>query len=203
VFDLKPRGAVPMYHLMHHTTLRRDDGFTLVELLVTMAAMLVVAGAAMTILVSLQRQAAADVERAHAIREAEQGLHRMTKELREAYAVTTRTGDEIQATIRVGAVDTVVRYNCAEPHPTLANVYRCVRHSTAGGVSHKDVVIDRILNSGTSTAAGDRVFQYPNGRPSYVRVRIWVPAAGEARAGFNHRVVLDDGIYMRNCDNAC
>jgi prepilin-type N-terminal cleavage/methylation domain-containing protein len=202
VFDFREGRAVPIKHLMAQTTLRRDDGFTLVELLVTMAAMLVVAGAAMTILVSLQRQAAADVERAHAIREAEQGLHRMTKELREAYVVTTRTGDEIQATIRVGTVDTVVRYNCAEPHPTLAGVYQCVRHSTAGGTSHKDVVVDRILNAGASTAADDRVFQYPNGRPSYVRVRISVPAAGQARAGFNHRVVLDDGVYMRNCD-AC
>jgi prepilin-type N-terminal cleavage/methylation domain-containing protein len=182
--------------------LRREDGFTLVELLVAMATMLIVAGGAMTVLVSLQRNAAADVERAHAIREAEQGLLRMTKDLREAYAVTNRGADEITVQARIQGTNYTIRYNCAEPHPTLANVYECIRYATAGGTTRSTVVVERLINAAASTPAAERVFQYPNGRPSYVRVRIAVPASGNRTQGYAHRVVLDDGIYMRNCD-AC
>jgi prepilin-type N-terminal cleavage/methylation domain-containing protein len=184
--------------------LRREDGFTLVELLVAMAAMLVVAGGAMSVLVSLQRNAANDVERAHAIREAEQGLLRMTKDLREAYAVTNRSanGNEITVQARLKGVNYSIRYNCAAAHPTLTGVYQCVRTATAGSTVRTDVVAERVLNAAASTPAGERVFQYPNGRPSYVRVRIAVPARGRRTQGYDHQVVLDDGIYMRNCD-AC
>jgi prepilin-type N-terminal cleavage/methylation domain-containing protein len=182
--------------------LRREDGFTLIELLVAMAAMLVVAGGAMTVLVSLQRNAANDVERAHAIREAEQGLLRMTKDLREAYAVTNRSADEITVQARIQGTNYTIRYNCASAHPTLAGVYQCVRTATAGATTRTETVVERLLNAAVSTPAGERVFQYPNGRPSYVRVRIAVPARGRRTTGYDHQVVLDDGIYMRNCD-AC
>jgi prepilin-type N-terminal cleavage/methylation domain-containing protein len=177
--------------------LRREDGFTLIELLVAMATMLVVAGGAMTLLVSLQRNAAADVERAHAIREAEQGLLRMTKDLREAYHVTTRTANELTVEARINGVAHTIRYNCAEAHPKLASVFQCARYATpTGGTARRDVIVDRVLND-------QPVFQYPIARPSYVRVRIAVPARGARKDGFKHKVVLDDGIYMRNCDNAC
>jgi len=184
--------------------LRREDGFTLIELLVAMAAMLVVAGGAMTVLVSLQRNAADDVERAHAIREAEQGLLRMTKDLREAYAVTNRSvdGNEITVSARIQGTNYSIRYNCAAAHPTLTGVQQCVRTATTGSTTRTDVVVERLLNAAASTPAGERVFQYPNGRPSYVRVRIAVPARGRRTQGYDHQVVLDDGIYMRNCD-AC
>jgi prepilin-type N-terminal cleavage/methylation domain-containing protein len=182
--------------------LRREDGFTLVELLVAMAAMLVVAGGAMSVLVSLQRNAANDVERAHAIREAEQGLLRMTKDLREAYAVTDRNANRNEITVqaRIQGVNYSIRYNCAAAHPTLTGVTQCIRTATAGSTARSDVVVERLLNSAPATQ-GERVFQY-DGRPSYVRVRIAVPARGRRTQGYDHQVVLDDGIYMRNCD-AC
>jgi prepilin-type N-terminal cleavage/methylation domain-containing protein len=182
--------------------LRREDGFTLIELLVAMASMLVVAGGAMTVLVSLQRNAANDVERAHAIREAEQGLLRMTKDLREAYAVTNRSANEITVLARIQGVNYTIRYNCAENHPVLSGVYQCARYATTGTTTRRTVVVERVLNAAASTPATERVFQYPNGRPSYVRARIAVPARGRRTQGYQHKVVLDDGIYMRNCD-AC
>ena len=176
--------------------LRREDGFTLIELLVAMAAMLVVAGGAMTVLVSLQRNAANDVERAHAIREAEQGLLRMTKDLREAYAVTNRSvdGNEITVSARIQGTNYSIRYNCAAAHPTLTGVKQCVRTATTASTTHTNVVVERVLDAA--------VFTYPNGRPSYIRARIAVPARGRRTQGYDHQVVLDDGIYMRNCD-AC
>jgi prepilin-type N-terminal cleavage/methylation domain-containing protein len=185
--------------------LRREDGFTLVELLVAMAAMLVVAGGAMSVLVSLQRNAANDVERAHAIREAEQGMLRMTKDLREAFALTdpNPNRNEITFQAKVRGVSYSIRYNCAVAHPTLAGVYQCVRTATSASITRTDVVVERVLNAAASTPLGERVFQYPYGRPSYVRIRIAVPARGRRTQGYAHRVVLDDGVYMRNCDVTC
>jgi prepilin-type N-terminal cleavage/methylation domain-containing protein len=199
VFDFRHARTVPITLTMRAIikNLRRDDGFTLVELLVAMAAMLIVAGGAMTVLISLQRNAAADVERAHAIREAEQGLLRMTKDLREANAVSTRGANEITVDARIQGVDYTVRYNCAEAHPTLANVFQCARYATTGGSTQREVVVERVLND-------EPVFRYPNdGRLSYVRARIAVPAKGARKDGYTHKVVLDDGIYMRNCDVNC
>jgi prepilin-type N-terminal cleavage/methylation domain-containing protein len=183
--------------------LRREDGFTLIELLVAMAAMLVVAGGAMTVLVSLQRNAANDVERAHAIREAEQGLLRMTKDLREAKVTNRNVPNEITAQAVIQGVNYTIRYNCTEAHPRLANVFQCARYATTGGTTRRTVVVERVLNGAASTPLGERVFEYPNGRLSYVRVRLVVPARGNRTQGYEHKVVLDDGIYMRNCDVGC
>ncbi len=177
---------------------------TLVEMLIVTVLSLIIGAAVLTTLTSIQRQAAADIERANAIQEAEAGLQRMTRELREGYAVSVRSGDEMRVMVRRNGVDVDVRYNCAQPHPTLSALYRCVRFATEGGVARSDVVVDRVINAAPATAAADRVFQYPNGRPSYVRAQVRVPARGDKPiAGFAHSVVLDDGFYMRNCDAAC
>jgi prepilin-type N-terminal cleavage/methylation domain-containing protein len=186
------------------TRWREQSGMTLIEMMLAMILTLIIGGAALTILTSLQRQAAADIERATAIQDGEAGLLRMTRELREAYAVSVTSGDEMRVTLRRDGAALDVRYNCAQPHPTLAGLYRCVRFATEGGVARTDVVVDRVINAAPATAAADRVFQYPNGRPSFVRAQIEVPARGEKpRAGFTHTVVLDDGFYMRNCDVSC
>jgi prepilin-type N-terminal cleavage/methylation domain-containing protein len=180
-----------------------EAGFTLVELLLVLILGLLLMSAALTAFVHLERQAAADIERAQAIRDAERGLHRMTRELRQAYTVTSRSADELQVRVRINGADVAVRYSCAQPHPTTAGLYRCVRFATQGGVTHQAVVVDRVLNAAPATPAAQRVFQYPNGRPSFVRAQIAVPARGEGTNRFNHRVVLDDGFYMRNCDATC
>ena len=37
--------------------------------------------------------------------------------------------------------------------------------------------------------------------PTYVRLTLKVPAAGERKDGYAHDIFLDDGFYMRNLDN--
>lgn len=181
-----------------------EGGFTLIEMLLVLVLGLLVMGAALTVLVHMQRQAAADIDRAHALREAERGLKRMTRELRQAYAVTARGADEMTVGVRVAGAPATVRYSCAVPHPREAGLYRCVRFVTQGTVTSQSLVIDRVLNAAPATPAGRRVFQYPNGRPSFVRAQIAVSARGAGRReGFQHRIVLDDGFYMRNCDASC
>jgi prepilin-type N-terminal cleavage/methylation domain-containing protein len=182
---------------------RGQSGFTLVELLLVMVLGLLLMSATLTAFVHLERQAAADIERAQAMRDAERGLHRMTRELRQAYTVTSRGADEMTVRIRINGADVEVRYSCAVPHPVTAGLSRCVRYATHGGATHEAVVVDRVLNAAPATPAAERVFQYPNGRPSFVRAQVAVPARGEATDRFDHRVVLDDGFYMRNCDATC
>jgi type II secretory pathway pseudopilin PulG len=176
---------------------------TLVELLAAMSLFLIISAAALMVLASMQRESAADVERAKAIQEAEVGLKRMTRELRQATTVTARTPDVMQVTVQRPTGLVTVRYACDAAHPTRAGLHRCVRTATENGVTRSEVVVDRLLNGASDTPAGERVFQYP-GRASYVRAQVIVPAAGErVRGGFAHRVVLDDGFYMRNCDASC
>src|SRR5215210_4061126 len=62
---------------------RDDRGFTLIEVLVTCALLTVVLGAVLNFLTTTQRIAPKDVERNHALGEAQVGLHRMTRELRQ------------------------------------------------------------------------------------------------------------------------
>jgi prepilin-type N-terminal cleavage/methylation domain-containing protein len=181
-----------------------ERGMTLVEMLLATVLMLIISAAVLTTLTSIQRQAAADIERSHAIQDAEGGLMRMTRELREAYSVSVRSGDEMRVMMRRSGADVDVRYSCSQPHPTRAGLYQCVRFATEGGIARREVLVDRVINAAPTTAAGDRVFQYPNGRPSYVRAQVKVPAAGEKeQTGFGYTVVLDDGFYMRNCDATC
>jgi type II secretory pathway pseudopilin PulG len=177
---------------------------TLVELLVVMSLSIVIVGAALTSMTAVERQTAADTERANVIQEAEAGLMRMTRELREAYAVHARSGDAIEVRLRSRAADIDVRYSCAEPHPSRAGMFQCVRITVEGGTPRRELLVDRVLNAGAGTPADQRVFQYPNGRPSFVQARVRVPAAGDKpRVGHRHSVVLDDGFYMRNCDAGC
>jgi prepilin-type N-terminal cleavage/methylation domain-containing protein len=176
-----------------------EEGFTLVELLVASALMGAIAAAVLTSLANVQRQSAADVERAQQIQSAQTGLYRMTRELREAYRVVTRQPDLIEADVRRQGANIRVRYSCTTPDPRRAGMFRCVREVPANGSA--EVVIDHVIN-GPTAAAADRVFTYSGS--NYVRARVWVSAGGEkVRIGHNYRIVLDDGFYMRNCDAGC
>ncbi len=172
----------------------RDDesGFTLIELLVATTVGLLVAGAALALVDSVARIAPRDQERAHAIREAQVGLDRMTRELRQAQSVNGATSTLMDIDVTIGAVTLRVIYDCSRA--------RCVRRQGMPGAeppSGGEVVIDRILNG----AAPDPVFVYsPAGSlpPDHVEVSIAVPAAGDRKDGHAHSVVLDDGLALRN-----
>jgi hypothetical protein len=63
-------------------------------------------------------------------------------------------------------------------------------------VSTGQVVVDRVLDPGVFTFSPSPL------APTYVTVRIVVPAAGERADGHAHRVTLDDGFYIRNASLA-
>ena len=127
-----------------------------------------------------------ETERAHVIREAQVGMHRMTRELRHAYQNVSVTGSTVQADV---LSQDGVSYDCNQPHPTNPAYTRCLRYvGGAGG----EVVVDRVLN-------GDAVFTLTP--PDYVRAVVEVNAGGDLKNGYDHPIPLEDGFYMRNLDD--
>jgi type II secretory pathway pseudopilin PulG len=177
-----------------------EAGYALVELMVVASLLVIVLGAILALGEATQRIAPKESERAHVIREAQVGLHRMTRELRHAYsalptvAAPTVSGSTMQANVlRAGGVPKTVRYDCDEAHPTDSAYTRCVRQEllSGGTWSGQEVVIDRVLN-------GTAVFSLTP--PDYVAARVEVAARGSLKDGYGHRIILEDGVYMRNLD---
>jgi prepilin-type N-terminal cleavage/methylation domain-containing protein len=166
-----------------------ERGFTLLEVVITATILAFIVFAILAISDNTTKHAVQDQERAHVIREAQVGLHRMTRELRQAYTINSNTATAMNVQVLVNGTGTQVSYDCGVVHPDDSSLRRCVRTVGADSV----VVIDRI-NPGT-------VFTYDTySPPRYVQSRVSVPAKGERVSGHPSSVVLDDGFYMRNLD---
>jgi hypothetical protein len=186
-----------------------EAGYALTELLLVSSLLVIVLGAILALGETTQRIAPRDTERAHVIREAQVGLHGMTRQLREAADMTAppheaATGSTLDVTLRDG---TRYSFECDEPHPTQAGYNRCVRFPfDTNGVKQTSqgmVLIDRVLNGPAGTGATNPIFQYETnlaGIVTYVHVAIHVPAKGDLANGHDYDVVLEDGVYMRNLD---
>jgi type II secretory pathway pseudopilin PulG len=169
-----------------------EAGYALIELMVVASLLVIVLGAMLTLGETSQRIAPKETERAQVIREAQVGLHRMTRELRHASQASVGGGSAITAVVPRGTTNLTVRYECNRPHPTDSAYTQCQRFTVSGGnQTGGEVVVDRVLN-------GNSVFSVPTGSTNYVRALVEVAARGDLRDGHDHRVVLDDGIYMRN-----
>jgi type II secretory pathway pseudopilin PulG len=167
-----------------------EAGYALTELLLVSSLLVIVLGAILTLGETSQRIAPKESERALVIREAQVGLHRMTRELRHAYQTPTVTGSTIEAIVPNGSTGRTVRYSCNVPHPTNTAYTRCLRYVVVSGTPGAgELVIDRVLN-------GTSVFTLHGTK--YVRALVEVAAKGDLQNGYDHRVVLDDGFYMRN-----
>jgi prepilin-type N-terminal cleavage/methylation domain-containing protein len=176
--------------------LRSERGMTLAELLVGMVVASVVMLALLGLLDSAIKTAPRDEERANSIREGQAGLHVMTRELRQANKVWTPGKTQIYVNI---GDDTHVLYDCGVVHPEDETQRQCLRWEAAIGSelpldSAGQVVVQRRL-------PGD-VFTYEPSliNPTYVKVHIQVPQAGDRADGYHADLVLDDGFYLRNTD---
>jgi hypothetical protein len=185
-----------------------ESGYALTELLLVSSLLVIVLGAILALGETTQRITPRDTERAHVIREAQVGLHGMTRQLREVYDMTdpphvAATSSTLDVTLRDG---NRYSFECNQSHPTEAGYNRCVRFPVVGGVKQTNqgrVLIDRVLNGPAGSGATNPIFTYETnlaGIVTYVRVRILVPAKGDLKDGHDHSVVLEDGVYMRNLD---
>jgi prepilin-type N-terminal cleavage/methylation domain-containing protein len=197
---------------------RQERGLTLVEMLVTMLVMGVVATAVLAVLDTSARVVPKDAERAMAIGEAQTGLNGMVRELRQAYRIVAWTPRSVQMRVNV------LRDNHATSGPDYANLTvdytcggtpaTCVRREAPVGSALPAtgrLVVARVLNATSATPAARSVFDFDQSpdrsvgvtaasvRPTYVTIRLEVPAAGERGAGgYRNKVVLEDGLYVRN-----
>ena len=174
--------------------LREQKGFTLIETVLVAATLSVILVAILQISDTTQKLAPKDQERAHVLREAQTGLHRMTRELRQATEVLATGPHLMDVQTPVRGVSTRVTYRCDQSHPTNSSWRRCVRFEGSASA----LVVDRLLN-GTNP-----VFTFETdpdtAQVDYVTAKVEVPAGGDLQDGHKHRVVLDDGFYMRNQD---
>jgi prepilin-type N-terminal cleavage/methylation domain-containing protein len=178
---------------------RREDGFTLMELLTGMAISLVVGAAALTLVDIAAPQADRELQRQVAISEGRAGLERMLREIRNANAVNATSPTLIDVDTVTASGPQRVVYECNSAFQAVQ--YRqCVRYSgpVNGAVSGGLVVVERLINGTTSQP----VFTYApdNIRPVVVKVQIVLPASGGPAPGYMHRVVFRDAAFLRNLD---
>jgi hypothetical protein len=168
--------------------------------------LVIVLGAILMLGEASQRIAPRETERALVIREAQVGMHRMTRELREAHNVVTPAAGGSGAVIDVWVPTTAgsqkrVSYECNVAHPTEATYTRCIRYdvSAAGVKSNGQVVVDRVLNG----AVGSTLPVFVRGSApttDYVKTTVEVAARGDRKTGYSSKILLEDGFYMRNLD---
>lgn len=193
--------------------LREESGWSLIELLAAMGIFTFVLGGILGLLDVSVKKTPKDTERAHAISEVQVGLHRMVRELRQAHTVLSNGPQSIEVLVRARKddpatpaiethIDRHVKYSCGNTEAPG----RCSRVEVAPGAllstGTARTVIKRLVNTGEGLPADRRVFDYTGNAntfsPSYVRVHIEVPAAGERLDGYAYTVVLEDGFYARN-----
>jgi hypothetical protein len=171
--------------------LRAEDGSLLIESLVACALLAMILMAIYTLSNGTWSLASKDQERAHVMRDAQVGVHRMTRELRQTYNVVSWSATSLQADVLTVSGSSRVTYDCNVAHPTLANTKRCVR--TVGTTT--EVVVDHVASAVfTYTLSGDTP------TPRYVDVMVRVNAKGDVPDGHGHQVEFHDGVYMRNRD---
>jgi len=188
---------------------RSEDGFTVVELLISFVLLTLAIGAISTVLTTSQTQATASVERQNAIQEAETGLYRMTRELRQGAlpaggTLPTSPGDQLDLVVGTQRVF----YDCAVQS---AGYHACVRYSTTtlatrpgpscGSCANltTQTVIDRLANGVSAGANGTAVFT-PNSATTPTRYdeTVQTPSKGALRPGSTSLVTFNDAIYLRN-----
>lgn len=182
------------------TRLCRDErGFTLPELLIVSAGLTVILAAILGLADVASKVAPHERERVHAMRDAEQGLANMTRELRRAYAIDVQSWKVTASLLKGGAAVTVV-YDCsASP---VNGLRTCDRTQTGGAGAGSQTAIFRVTNPSSRPVFAATNRNDGGGQPwtTYVKARLEVPARGERSVGANSNVVLEDGVYLRNVD---
>jgi type II secretory pathway pseudopilin PulG len=181
--------------------LRRDQrGFTLVEQLVVLSCMSFIVAAIVGVMEVAERVVPQDTERAHQVRTAQTGLDRMSRELRHAYDLTVTGGNVVEANVVFRSRTYRVRYDCSVAMAGSATAKRCVRSEVGGGPA-AETIIQHVVNPSTRPIFTATARDTTSGT-TFVRAAVEVKAAGKRKAGQKHRIVLEDGFYLRNRDAA-
>jgi prepilin-type N-terminal cleavage/methylation domain-containing protein len=178
--------------------------FSLIETMFTVVLLSVVLGAILSLSNAAQRVVPREEALAYSLRDAQVSLDKMTRQLRQAQAVTSATATSMDVNVPVRGVPGTVRrilFDCNEPHPTVAGLKQCISRTYVGAtIGPKVTVIPRVTSASfTYSPAGATP---PANPPKFAQLTLRVPASGErTKDGYTHAVFLDDGFYMRNLDN--
>ena len=182
-----------------------EAGYALTELLLVSTLLVIVLGAILMFGETSQRIAPKETERAIVIRDTQVGMHRMTRELREAHELVSpaagTSASIIDAWVPTTSGERRVSYECNQAHPTDTAYTRCIRYDVAanGTKSNAQVVVDRVLNG----AAGSTLPVFVRGSAptsDYVKTTVEVASRGDRKTGHSSKILLEDGFYMRNLD---
>jgi prepilin-type N-terminal cleavage/methylation domain-containing protein len=205
----------------------KEDGFSLMELLVAMSMFAVVMLAILALLDTASNDAYNEQERGVSLTEISAQVEGVAQTLSSAYRVngpTTTTGgssDWMDVDVRLpitggGQVEDRILIVC-----TVADAQtgydECLQYKTAvpatgftagsvpSGVTGVPVI--RYVLNETTKDPGDPVFQgltdpqATGSRPSYGQVLVRTPGKGQRiQSSYTHQVVLNSGFYIRNLD---
>jgi prepilin-type N-terminal cleavage/methylation domain-containing protein len=170
-----------------------EDGWTLIELLVTMVVSLVILAGVLSVWAGAAANENHNAQRYETLDVARTALERMTRDVREAVSVTGITDRLVSLKLwtrdLAGASPSslhVVTYNCGLSGVVAAS-YKCVRTDVTAGTLGKTVV-DRLSSPSVFTATA--------GQPN-LQLRLSVLIKGAVNP-----VVLHSGASPRNCVGA-
>jgi prepilin-type N-terminal cleavage/methylation domain-containing protein len=170
-----------------------DAGFSLIELLVAMGVGLVILGGVLSLWSGAAANEGRNAERFDTVDATRNGLERMTRDVREATAVTGVTDRLVTLKLwtrdLAGATPSAlhtITYNCGVAG-SVASSYRCVRTDTTAGTPAVTVV-DRLTSPSVfTTVAGQPNLQ--------MKLSVLVSDA-------TYPVVMHSGASPRNCTGA-
>ncbi len=175
-----------------------EAGFTLIELLVASAIAITVFAGTMVLLESSTQVQSRDAEWVLTMQQNRAGLARMIQEIRQATKVEEAKAGAIEFLARIGGKSLIIKYDCSVAE-TGTTFDECVRRAASEGES--------LPTAGTQVATailnGSSVFSYtPSSTAATVAtVKLEVPAEGTLKqtgGAYTHKVVLENGAFMRN-----
>ena len=178
--------------------MHRTDGVTLVELLVAIGMLVAIVGIAMPVMVQALRTEPQISSRAAQIGEARALTERVTRELRQTYAVDAATTNSIsfRTYVRRSACGSTGVPDPGTPAIQCQVTYTC----TAGVCARTEADPGGAAGGGTTAVmveglSSSAVFTYlPNANdPEYVELRFVFPAEGNEDA-----ITVEDGTDLRN-----
>ena len=168
-----------------------EAGLSLIELLVATTMMLVTAAAAMAIVTLVIRQQPRISEHGHRVQEVRVGLERMTRDLRQTYAVNESSSSHVEvltwlsATEGQPAVERRVLYQC--------NAGDCTRQEgpAGGSLGAAVTLITGVTNTDIFSYQPDQV------NPSFLRIKLSFDVKENPTDPAGPKT-LSDGVQLRN-----
>jgi prepilin-type N-terminal cleavage/methylation domain-containing protein len=185
--------------------LAREEGFTLIEVLIVSSLLAVVLGALMYPIALGERTQKRDANYAYAQQRARTGLDSMVSQIRQATSILSSGPNYVELNVTLSGTALLVDYQCDVPQ-SGTQYHECVRVQTAAGSqlpsvsSSSPVVIKNVVNGTTP------VFSWgPDpSAPYYMTATIGVPASGGSTGlgGLYHTIWFSSGALMRNLNVA-